>query len=150
MKTRTPSQPGPSATALQAKESCLRPLFDEFYPSIFAYVASALEDAADVPEAVAEAFAIAFQETEGADAHTFRLHLFQVTHDLVVSPVSRWPRRRGRLSDDERQLLALVFDGGLPPAAAASILRLTRLRMGELLLSGLRKLQVEARAAAVA
>ncbi|MBI1886258.1 MAG: sigma-70 family RNA polymerase sigma factor [Chloroflexi bacterium] len=132
MRISTPSQP---QTEAHAATDPLKAIFDKFYPDLFAYVSSMLQGREDAPEIVAEAFAITFQHMNGTEPPDVRLRLFRAAHGLVSSALEGRAR--------ERELMSLVFDGGLRPIEAAEVLDVPFPRAAHLLKSGLRRLQTQ-------
>lgn len=148
----TPTAKSPQSLRPQEKSSGLRKRFHRYFPAMFAYVFSHVGDEEAAGDIVAEAFARVSVEAQASGRNGFRLRLFQVARDLVADSRGQHSgdgKFDGELSNVERELLSLVFDGELRPSEASAILGVPPDHIPSMLLTSLRKMRGQLQGASV-
>ncbi len=96
--------------------------FGTYFPRVFAYAQHRTRDEAATRELVTEAFARVFARLERLSEDEFRLALFGAARELCNA--TRLPTYDDGLTDRQRDLVSLLFDGQLERGEAASILNI--------------------------
>jgi DNA-directed RNA polymerase specialized sigma24 family protein len=96
--------------------------FGAYFPRVFAYAQHRVRDEATTRELVTEAFTRAFARPEHLAEDEFRLALFGAARELCNA--ARRPASDDGLTDCQRDLVSLLFDGQLERGEAAAILNI--------------------------
>ncbi len=133
-----------------AIESALQQRFGSYFPSLFAYARSWVNDDTAAREIVAEAFTGAFVRRPDLPDEEFRLFLFGLARRLCRSAASRGARPNDPLSPREREVLSLRFDAQLSRSDIGCLLKVKEDAVTSTLVRGLKKLRANTSPAAVA
>jgi DNA-directed RNA polymerase specialized sigma24 family protein len=138
--------PRKTGAGMAEQDEGQRARFGAYFPRVFAYVQHRVGDEATTRELVTESFVRVFSRPEDLREDEFRLALFGTARDLLdgvrVPPVAEG------LTDRERDLVSLMFDGLLSRAEVATLLDVREETVTAELVRALKKLQSSRRNAA--
>lgn len=121
-------------------EAARRGRFGTYFPRVFAYIQHFTDDEGLTRELVTQAFVRAFSKGDKLrEEHDFRLALFRTARNLTKTV--RGTAMEEGLTDRERQVVSLLFDGLLDHSEVATILHMREEKVTEDLMRALKKLR---------
>ena len=130
--------PGRAGDGMGVEDEARRTRFGAYFPRVFAYVHHRAGDEGTTRELVTEAFTRVFSRIDELKDDEFRLALFGTARELCDS--IRVPAIEG-LTERERDLVSLLFDGQLERGEVASLLDIREETVTTELVRALKKLR---------
>ena len=130
--------PGSAGSGVVVQDEARRSRFGTYFPRVFAYVHHRTGDEGTTRELVAEAFSRVFSRADDVKEDEFRLALFGAAREMCGGV--RGPAAEG-LTERERDLVSLLFDGQLDRAEVASLLDVREETVTAELVRALKKLR---------
>ncbi len=130
--------PGSAGDGVGVEDEARRSRFGSYFPRVFAYVHHRSCDEGTTRELVAETFARVFSRPDDLKEDEFRLVLFGTARE--VCDAVRVPPAEG-LTERERDLVSLLFDGQLERSEVASLLDVCEETITAELVRALKKLR---------
>lgn len=130
--------PGSAGDGVGVEDEARRSRFGSYFPRVFAYVHHRTGDEGTTRELVAETFARVFSRADELREDEFRLVLFGTAREMCDTV--RIPPAEG-LTERERDLVSLLFDGQLERDEVASLLDIREETVTTELVRALKKLR---------
>lgn len=130
--------PGSAGDGVGVEDEARQSRFGAYFPRVFAYVHHRTGDETTTRELVTEAFARVFSRADELREDEFRLALFGTARELCDTV--RVPPAEG-LTERERDLLSLLFDGRLERGEVAGLLDIREETVTAELVRALKKLR---------
>lgn len=131
--------PGSAGGGRRVEGEARRSRFASYYPRVFAYVQCRTGDEGVTREVLTEAFVRVFSRAGELREEEFRLALFGAARDVMET--LRVPLVEEGLTERERDLVSLLFDGLLDHREVARLLHIEEERVTADLMRALRKLR---------
>ena len=138
--------PGSAGVGVGVEDEARRSRFGSYFPRVFAYVHHRTGDEGTTRELVAETFAHVFFRSDDLKEDEFRLVLFATAREMCDTV--RVPPAEG-LTERERDLVSLLFDGQLERSEVARLLDVCEETITAELVRALEKLRAGLRTANV-
>ena len=130
--------PGSAGDSVGVEDEARRSRFGSYFPRVFAYVHHRSGDEGTTRELVAETFARVFSRSDDLREDEFRLVLFGTAREMCDTV--RVPPAEG-LTERERDLVSLLFDGQLERSEVARLLDVCEETITAELVRALKKLR---------
>ena len=138
--------PGSAGDGVGVEDEARRSRFGAYFPRVFAYVHHRTGDEATTRELVTETFARVFSRAEEMREDEFRLALFGTAREMCDGVRARSTEG---LTERERDLLSLLFDGQLERGEVAGLLDIREETVTAELVRALKKLRTGLRKSSV-